>query len=265
MSFEIFLRETDVRSASLNTLLYSAACWSSHEVPCRFIQTNYVYKKALTSLWYNLSQGKLHSLVTLLQQLWSSDTGSTSSAFLDSEDWIGLPEGSQMFSSFSFSFLCLIVFVLIYLAADSWHLHLFMLIHNILIVRIRHLFVWLTVPTSKGVINQDKAVLSLWQLWQNGEVDRADWVCQFKVMTVIWNAWKEPVTCATWLITQQVMAICCLVWNALAWSTMVINAEYLSCEVVKRKHVKLYISVWRVSCCCCCSFLFHYVAINESQ
>lgn len=118
MSFEIFLRETDVRFASLNTLLYSAACWSSHEVPCRFIQTNYVYKKALTSLWYNLSQGKLHSLVTLLQQLWSSDTGSTSSAFLDSEDWIGLPEGSQMFSSFSFSFFCLIVFVLIYLAAD---------------------------------------------------------------------------------------------------------------------------------------------------
>lgn len=89
--------------ASLNTLLYSAACWSSHEVPCRFIQTYYVYRKTLTSLWYNLSQGKLHSLVTLMQQLWSSDTGSTSSAFLDSENWIVLPEDSQMVSLFSFS------------------------------------------------------------------------------------------------------------------------------------------------------------------
>lgn len=69
MSSEIFLRESDVRAASLNTLLYCAASWSSHEVPCRFIQTNYVYKKALTPLRYNLSQGKLPSLVTLLQQL----------------------------------------------------------------------------------------------------------------------------------------------------------------------------------------------------
>lgn len=58
--------------------------------------------KTLTSLWYKLSQGKLHSLVTLMQRLWSSDTGSTSSAFLDSEDWIVLPEGSQMVSLFCF-------------------------------------------------------------------------------------------------------------------------------------------------------------------
>lgn len=50
MSFEIFLRESDVHVASLNTLLYCAASWSSHEVPCRFIQTNYVHKKALTPL-----------------------------------------------------------------------------------------------------------------------------------------------------------------------------------------------------------------------
>lgn len=51
MVFEIVLRETGVRFASLNTLPYSAARRSSLEVPpCRFIQTNYVYKKALTSL-----------------------------------------------------------------------------------------------------------------------------------------------------------------------------------------------------------------------
>lgn len=50
MSFEIFLKETDVRFASLNTLLWSVACYSSHEDSCRFVQTNYAQRKTLTSL-----------------------------------------------------------------------------------------------------------------------------------------------------------------------------------------------------------------------
>lgn len=66
-----------------------------------------------------------------------------------------------------------------------------MLIHNILIVCIYHLFGWLAAPTSKGVINQNKAVLCPWQPWYIGEVAQTDWV---EVMTVIGNAWKEPVT-----------------------------------------------------------------------
>lgn len=122
MSFEMFLKETHGSVCVLPVKTHycnSAACWSSHEVPCRFIQTYYVYRKTLTSLWYNLSQGKLHSLVTLMPLLWSSDTGSISAAFLDSENWIALPEGSQMVSFFCFYLslsllLCLIMFIWIF-------------------------------------------------------------------------------------------------------------------------------------------------------
>lgn len=93
----------DVCFASLNTLPWLRCML---ELPVRSPAGLFKYVictgKTLTSLWYNLSQGKLHSLVTLMQRLWSSDTGSTSSAFLDSEDWIVLPEGSQMVSLFCF-------------------------------------------------------------------------------------------------------------------------------------------------------------------
>lgn len=125
-----------------------------------------------------------------MQQLWSSDASSTSSAFLDSEDFIVLPKGSQMVSLFFF--LVLTLSYNAHLAADSWRLCSFMLIHNILMACLYHLFKWLAAPGSKGVINQNKAVLHIWQLWWIGEVAQADWVCQVKVMTVIWKGCKEP-------------------------------------------------------------------------
>lgn len=59
MSFEIFLRETDVHAASLNTLLYCAASCSSHEVPCRFIQTNDVYKKGTDTIMIQSLSGEI--------------------------------------------------------------------------------------------------------------------------------------------------------------------------------------------------------------
>lgn len=230
MNFEIFLKETDVCFASLNTLLYSAACCSSHELPCRFIPTNCVYRNTVTSLRYNLSQGKLHSLATWLQQLWSPDTGSTSSTLLDTKDQIVLLEGCRMFSLSSSALLLLpflILFVLIYLEAHSGHLHLFLLKHTYV-----SLFGWLTTSTSKGVINQSKAAQSFWQLWQNGEVDQGDAVCQANLWLSFGmqegSQWRT-----VWLMTLQVMAICCPFWNVLAWSVTVINAKnctYLSGE-----------------------------------
>lgn len=61
--------------------------WSSLEVPVQ-VYSNLLCVQKDTDIIMIESQGKLHSLVTLMQQLWSSDTGSTSSAFLDSEGCI---------------------------------------------------------------------------------------------------------------------------------------------------------------------------------
>ena len=137
----------DVCFASLNTLLLLCCMLEFPRDPHRFIQTYYVYRETLTSLWYNLSQGKLHSLVTLMQELWSSDAGSTSSALWDSEDWIVLPEGGQMVSLFGFS-LCLRLITIIWIFG-GWLMTLALIqVHSqhLDTVYIYHLLGWMTAP-----------------------------------------------------------------------------------------------------------------------
>lgn len=180
-------------------------------------------RKTLTSLWYNLSQGKLHSLVTRLQQLWSSDTGSTFSTFLETEDSFarGLPRFFPVFPIPSFS--ATVVCVLIYLAARWRQLRSFMLAANSSAAQ-RHQESRLTAPATEGVINQSKAAVSHGSWARMGKWLRAAGFVKSNLLLSL----GERVTCALWLTTLQVEAICCLIWNALAPRAAVINAKYLS-------------------------------------
>lgn len=151
-------------------------------------------------------------------------------------------------SSFSATVVC----VLIYLAARSWQLRSFILTDSSSAAHIHQERGWMTAPATAGVITQDKAAVSPDSCIRSGKSIRPTGFVKSKLLLSL----RERVTCATWLMTLQVMAICCLIWNALAPSAVVINAKYLSCvRVVK---AKLHVCVRRASPCCRAS-RFHRV------
>lgn len=158
---------------------------------------------------------------------------------------IVLLEGCQKFflvfpiPSFSATVVC----VLIYLAARWRQLRSFMLAANSSAAQMHQESGWLTAPLTEGVINQNKAAVSPDSCIRMGTLLRPTDFVKSKLLLSL----EERVTCALWLMTLQVIAICCLIWNALALSAAVINAKYLSCvRVVK---ANLNISVRRVSRC----------------